>query len=123
MTREEKIEKILDDEFDTDLYDYKTDNSYCNYCAGFRQGVKWADENPQSPWIDVKEKLPYNNSNFIHFGFTNRVLVRNKNRDLFVAYMKKNKDNKWIWCNDIDDNFDLLSCITHWMPIPEPPSD
>lgn len=122
MTREEKIEKILDDEFDTDLYDYKTDNSYCNYCAGFRQGVKWADENPQSPWIDVKEKLPYNNSNFIHFGFTNRVLVRNKNRDLFVAYMKKNKDNKWIWCNDIDDNFDLLSCITHWMPIPEPPS-
>lgn len=123
MTREEKIEKILDDEFDTDLYDYKTDNSYCNYCAGFRQGVKWADENPQSTWIDVKEKLPYNNSNFIHFGFTNRVLVRNKNRDLFVAYMKKNKDNKWIWCNDIDDNFDLLSCITHWMPIPEPPSD
>lgn len=123
MTREEKIEKILDDEFDTDLYDYKTDNSYCNYCAGFRQGVKWADENPQSPWIDVKEKLPYNNSNFIHFGFTNRVLVRNKNRDLFVAYMKKNKDNKWIWCNDIDDNFDLLSCITHWMPIQEPPSD
>ena len=123
MTREEKIEKILDDEFDTDLYDYKTDNSYCNYCAGFRQGVKWADENPQSPWIDVKEKLPYNNSNFIHFGFTNRVLVRNKNRDLFVAYMKKNKDNKWIWCNDIDDNFDLLSCINHWMPIPEPPSD
>lgn len=46
MTREEEIEKILDDEFDTDLYDYKTDNSYCNYCAGFRRGVEWADEHP-----------------------------------------------------------------------------
>lgn len=89
----------------------------------FEKGAQWADENPQSPWIDVKEKLPYNNSNFIHFGFTNRVLVRNKNRDLFVAYMKKNKDNKWIWCNDIDDNFDLLSCVTHWMPIPKLPKE
>lgn len=97
------------------------EQEFIEYC--FAAGAQWADENPQSPWIDVKEKLPYNNPNFIHFDFTNRVLVRNKNGDLFVAYMKKNKDNKWIWCNDLDDNFDLLSCVTHWMYIPNLPEE
>ena len=71
---------------------------------------------PKSPWISIKDKLPYNNPNFIHFGLTNRVLVRDKKGNLFVAYMKKNKDNMWIWCND---NFNLLSEITHWMYIPK----
>lgn len=56
MTREEEIEKILDDEFDTDLYDYITDNSYCNYCAGFRQGVEWADKHPINVWHDASEE-------------------------------------------------------------------
>lgn len=87
--------------------------------SGFELGVKWADNNPKSPWISSKEKLPYNNPNFIHFGFTNKVLVMDKKGNLFVAYMKKNKDNNWIWCNDIDDNFNLLSEITHWMYIPK----
>ena len=78
---------------------------------------------PKSIWISVKEKLPYNNPNFIHFGFTNKVLVREKNGNVFVAYMKKNKDNEWIWCNDMDDNFNLLSDITRWMHIPEAPKE
>ena len=56
MTREKEIEKILDDEFDTDLYDYKTDNSYCNYCAGFKQGVSWADSHPTNMWHDANEE-------------------------------------------------------------------
>lgn len=33
--------------------------------------------------------------------------------------MKKNKDNEWIWCNDMNDNFNLLSDITHWVYMPE----
>lgn len=76
--------------------------------------AQWSDNKPKSQWISVKEKLPYNNPNFIHFGFTNRVLVRDKKWNVFVAYMKKNKDNKWIWCSDAKNSFDLLSNITHW---------
>lgn len=117
MTRQEEIRKAVDIQFPI-ILDGRTQEQALA-ASGFELGVKWADEHPKSPWIDVKEKLPYNNNpNFIHFGFTNRVLVRNKNGDLFVAYMKKNKDNEWFWCNDTDDNFDLLSYITHWMPIP-----
>ena len=102
-----------------DKYNYSYARIYNTEIASFEAGVEWADKNPQSLWISVKDDLPCNNHNFIHFGFTNRVLVRNKNGDLFVAYMKKNKDNEWIWCNDTDDKFDLLSDITYWMPIPK----
>lgn len=99
------------------LYFY--DRIYNAEIASFEAGAQWADEHPISSWISVKEELPYNNPNFIHFGFTNRVLVRDKKWNVFVAYMKKNKDNKWIWYSDIDDNFNLLSYITHWMYIPK----
>lgn len=132
MTREEAIitaareradrhqiaEKELNN-YNSQLYFY--DRIYNTEISSFESGVEWSDNNPKSPWISVKDKLPYNNPDFIYFGFTNRVLVRDKKGNLFVAYMKKNKDNKWIWCNDINDNFDLLSDITHWMYIPKMP--
>lgn len=117
MTREEELQQAVDNFSEAHKYEGGLD--YLSMGIAFEEGVEWADQHPKSPWISTKEKLPYNDSNFIHFGFTNRVLVRNKNRDLFVAYMKKNKDNEWIWCSDTDDNFDLLSCVTHWMYIPK----
>ena len=75
----------------------------------------------ESPWISVEENLPCNNPNNIHFGFTNKVFVIDSNKNIFIAYMKKNKNNKWVWCSD--DNFDLSHIITHWMPIPELPKE
>lgn len=121
MTREEQINEavntymngLFEDGVEISIEDYE------NIEEGFIAGAEWADEHPISSWISVKEELPYNNPNFIHFGFTNRVLVRDKKWNVFVAYMKKNKDNKWIWYSDIDDNFNLLSYITHWMYIPK----
>lgn len=118
MTREEEIRKASNGYINT-LELSKRDFEYCDIEDAFEAGAQWADEHPISSWISVKEELPYNNPNFIHFGFTNRVLVRDKKWNVFVAYMKKNKDNKWIWYSDIDDNFDLLSYITHWMYIPK----
>ena len=75
----------------------------------------------ESPWISVEENLPCNNPNNIHFGFTNKVLVMDNNKNIFIAFMKKYKDGKWVWCSD--DNFDLSHIITHWMPIPELPKE
>ena len=85
---------------------------------GFEAGVQWADENPKSPWISVEDDLPCNYPNNIHFGFTNRVLATD-GKNIFVAFMKKVKNNKWIWWNE--DNIDISHMITHWMPFPEPP--
>ena len=78
----------------------------------FEEGAEWADENPKSPWISVKESLPYDNPNNIHFGFTNRVFTTN-GKDIFIVYMKKDKDDKWTWCSDYN--------ITYWMPFPKLP--
>lgn len=120
MTREEEITQAANKDFEIEAVDMRDD---LDFYKVYRAGVIYGENHPKSPWISVKDDLPYDNPNFIHFGFTNRVLVRDKKGNLFVAYMKKNKDNKWIWCNDIDNNFDLLSDITHWMPIPKLPKE
>lgn len=87
----------------------------------FTVGAKWADSNPKSPWISVEDDLPCNNPNNIHFGFTNTVLVIDDENNTFIAFMVKDKDNKWVW--DSADNFAFLHHITHWMPIPELPKE
>ena len=87
----------------------------------FTVGAKWADSNPKSPWISVEEDLPCNNPNNIHFGFTNTVLVIDEENNTYIAFMVKDKDNKWSW--DSADNFAFLHSITHWMPIPKLPKE
>ena len=96
----------------------KKADGYGKLAPAFLEGAKFALENQ---WIGVEENLPCNNPNNIHFGFTNKVFVIDSNKNIFIAYMKKNKNNKWVWCSD--DNFDLSHIITHWMPIPEPPKE
>lgn len=87
----------------------------------FEKGAEWADTHPKSPWISVEEDLPCNNPNNIHFGFTNTVLVIDEENNTYIAFMVKDKDNKWSW--DSADNFAFLHSITHWMPIPKPPKE
>ena len=67
-------------------------------------------------WISVDEDLPCNISKIIHFGFTNKVLVIDEYKNIFIAYMERNRSNEWIW--RCDDNFSVLHTITHWKPIP-----
>lgn len=116
MTREEEIEKLLDDKFDTDLYDYKTDNSYCNYCAGFRQGVEWANKNPKSPWISVEDDLPCNHEDYINTSdkdgtFYVIVLVKSF---IELSRMEKDDAGTWHWTTDKP---------SYWMPIPKLPKE
>ena len=84
----------------------------------FLEGAEFALNNQ---WISVEDDLPCNNPNNIHFGFTNTVLVIDDENNTFIAFMVKDKDNKWFW--DSADNFAFLHHITHWMPIPEPPKE
>lgn len=84
----------------------------------FLEGAEFALENQ---WISVEEDLPCNNPNNIHFGFTNTVLVIDDENNTYIAFMVKDKDNKWSW--DSADNFAFLHHITHWMPIPKLPKE
>ena len=114
MTRQEEIDKAFEKALPaTEGYT----PFYCEKVA-FRLGAEWADNNPKSPWISVKESLPNDNPNNIHYGFTNRVLVTN-GENIFVAYMRNVKDNKWIWWSE--DNNDISHMVTHLMSFPKPP--
>ena len=107
MTREE-IEKLNE----TEPYCFETDREEQWYKVGLQEGLSIADSNPK--WISVKDDLPCNNPNNIHFGFTNRVLATD-GKNISIACMKKNKNNKWVWCNV--NSFELSHVTTHWMPI------
>ena len=102
MTREEEIEKALDELFNSSYY-AKT------YKMGFEIGAAWADRNPKSPWISVNEKLPpvekYNSSIM--------VLVVNTKGKMYVS--------KYDY--DLEEWMSLKSDMpfTHWMFLPAPP--
>ena len=121
MTREEQINEavntymngLFEDGIEIPIEDFE------NIEAGFIIGAEWADANPKSPWISVDEDLPCNHEELIHFDLTNNVLVIDDKQNTSIAFMKKYKDNEWVW--DSTNNFVFLPLITHWMPIPELP--
>lgn len=113
MTREE-IEQLNE----VEPCCFETDREEQWYKVGLQEGLKIADAN--SKWISVKDDLPCNNPNNIHFGFTNNVLVTD-GKNIFIMHMKKCKDDKYIWCSG-NDNVDLSHSITYWMPIPKSPN-
>lgn len=80
-----------------------------NRNKSFEAGAKWADENPKSPWISVKEDLPYNHKELLHSNYTDSVLVSSRNGYSEVAFMSKIEDD-WEWGTFIN--------VKYWMPIP-----
>lgn len=118
MTRQEEIRNAIDKIIPISPSRKGRTYEQSLMATGFESGVKWADSNQKSTWISVEDDLPYNNYDVIHFGFTNRVLVIDEHKNIFIAYMKKNGNNEWIWYSD-EDNFGLLHVVTHWMPIPK----
>ena len=109
LTRE-----VIEQLNDTEPYCFETDREEQWFNIGLQYGLDVADSDPISPWISVKDDLPCNNPNNIHFGFTNRVLATD-GKNISIACMKKNKNNKWVWCNE--NSIELSHVTTHWMPI------
>ena len=105
MTREEQIEIT----------------SLAYGCVGsgidFEAGAKWADANPKSPWISVKDDLPCNHKEMIKVvvedadTYTDCVLAMTDKGTMTIAYMYKFDSWSWHW-NETDR-------ITHWMAIPK----
>lgn len=98
MTREEQIREAGIHYDDT-------------YCTGgirdaFESGAEWADENPKSPWISVKDRLPEAEEMvFVSFGDT---YVKG------VGYMSDDVEEYWYI-----NGWGCIDDVTHWMPIPK----
>ena len=84
------------------------------YGLGFVDGALWADANPKSPWISVKDSLPFEHEKLIrkHYVFKPKtvcVFVKKHDNTFGVDYMLFD-DEKWKWMRNFG--------ITHWMIIP-----
>lgn len=67
-------------------------------------------------WISVKDKLPENGQRVIAFC--------SSTKKTFVALFESNSDYKSVyWWHEGARNalYCVVSKVTHWMPLPEPP--
>ena len=89
---------------------------------GFVHGAKWADDNPNSPWIDVEDDLPCDHEEMYKMAgsllYTEEVLVLAGNalvagRKLVICMLFDDKTGKWKW--------DTQFHVKYWMRIPKSP--
>ena len=126
MTREEAIiEAGIEYSIQNSPYCIGGDNFYekareLNRNKSFEAGVIWADKNPKSPWISVKDDLPCNHEEFIVVNdgdiITKNVYIFSEFFGFTTNYMEK-KGNEWCWF------LPFKGSITHWFPIPELPKE
>ena len=105
-----------------DKQEYHNEN-YTEYDIqqAFEKGAQWADNNPKSPWISVKDKLPCNEKDLIVEIIkgvelrTKKVGVLSIDGYIDISYMYSLPPHGWHWnTNDT---------ITHWFPLPERPKN
>lgn len=99
MTRKEQIKEYLRDIGNGDMEEIPFD-------FGFECGVEWADAHPN--WISVEERLPEENTVVIAYS------------DLTDLFNEETHLTRTV-CYD-DDGFDTETKVSHWMPIPNPPT-
>ena len=88
----------------------------------FEAGARWADNNPKSRWISVKDDLPCNHKGLLRFdGSSTKPVCVIDNEGVFgIVNMVKTTngiigiDPYWKW---------QCGVIYYWMPIPEPPKE
>lgn len=115
MTREKEID-IAATHYDYGYYEGSKISAYC--C--FRDGAKWADDNPKSPWISVKEDLPCNHKELIttegHYKKeTINVITIDKYGIVEDNYMVLYDNDEWCWKYGMTP--------LYWMPIPKLPKE
>lgn len=115
MTREEQIAAAFDDYSDARKLSTFDDFEYAYIQVAFEEGAEWADTNPKSQWISVKEDLPCNHQELMkNEYFTVRVFVFTVNKDIRTDSMVK-ESSGWKWVN-AEFNY------RYWMLMPELPT-
>ena len=95
------------------------ENCYYDPRDCFEEGAEWADDNPKSHWISVKDKLPCDEKDLIVEIIkgvelrTKKVGVLSIDGYIDITYMYSLPPHGWHWnTNDT---------ITHWFPLAERP--
>ena len=91
--------------------------------GGFICGVRWADQNPENPWISVKERLPEDSlpdlSDKELVRKTVKVIVLMMDGRIMETCRRIYHDHLWYW--NIPSR--MREQVTHWMPIPPRPQE
>ena len=94
-----------------------------NIIGGFICGVRWADKNPENPWIHIESRMPEQSLPEL----CNRELRKKsikailllKNGRTIEGYRRISTDGNWYWNIPIR----MRDEITHWMPVPPRPQE
>lgn len=89
-----------------------------NIAGAFICGARWADKNPDSPWVDVNTRMPEDSlphlSNKDLERQSIKVMVRMMNGSVLEANRRISLDGVWYWNIPVR----MRDHITHWMPVP-----
>lgn len=113
MTRDEEIENAKRAFYERVLQDdYYYDPRDC-----FEEGAEWADTHSKSPWISVRDDLPYRHKELLlSTGYhTVSVFTYKKGGACGIDSMI-NRSGKWEW-EAWKENY------LYWMPIPNLPKE
>lgn len=93
-----------------------------NIIGGFICGVRWADKNPENPWVSVNERLPEDSLPLLtnnELGRkTMKVIVLMMDGRIMEAHRRFYCNRQWYW--NIPSR--MREQVTHWMPVPLVPS-
>lgn len=113
MTREEELKNVIDTTFLIPPSDNGRNYEQALMSTGFQYGAQWADTNTKSPWISVKDDLPFNHEQLISLDDKRYTLyVVAVIHGISILSRMYKEDDKWYWENDEP---------TYWFPIPELP--
>lgn len=112
MTRED-IEQL----YVVEPYCFESDREEQWYNIGLKYGLEIADEHPKSPWISVRDDLPYRHKELLlSTGYhTVSVFTYKKGGACGIDSMI-NRSGKWEW-EAWKENY------LYWMPIPNLPKE
>lgn len=119
MTREDEIKYASKDyvNYLLDKQEYHNEN-YTEYDIqqAFEKGAKWADSNPKSSWISVKDDLPCNHEELVNAQdkSTKKVIVVDKYDGVIVDFMRS-VNRVWYWRHAVE--------ALYWAFIPNLPKE
>ena len=105
-----------------DKQDLATMINHGNVRGAFICGVRWADRNPESPWVQINVRMPEDSlpelANTELRKKDIKAIILFKDGRIMEGHRRISSDGTWYWNIPIR----MRDQITHWMPItPVPP--
>lgn len=93
-----------------------------NIIGVFICGVRWADRNPESPWVNISERMPEDSlpelANKELRKKDIKAIILFKDGRIMEGHRRISSVGTWYWNIPLRMRED----ITHWMPIPPVPA-